>query len=194
MSNYSYIYKTEPDLLTSPGKVIEVNNNGITGEVCYWIHTLFTQNKGNHDVFVETGTNTGGGINIALSCELKKLYSVEINPEFYNFSKERWKNRPEVSLYLGDSKSEFPNILSQINEPALFWLDAHISNGDSTYIELDYLKNHPIKTHTILVDDISVYFDRDNVIKEIYKINPNYNISYGSTWRGQDEILIAKIV
>ena len=49
MSNYTYIYNTDPDLLTSPGKVIEVNNNGITGEVCYWIHTLFTQNKGNHD-------------------------------------------------------------------------------------------------------------------------------------------------
>ena len=81
-----------------------------------------------------------------------------------------------------------------INEPVLFWLDAHIDDSSATYNELKIIKNHHIKTHTILVDDISLYFDRDNVIKEIYKINPNYSISYGSTWRGQDEILIAKIV
>ena len=194
MSNFTYIYNTDQDLLRSPGKLVEVNNNGITGEVCYWIHTLFTENKGNHTTFVETGTHTGGGINIALSCNFKKLYSIEINPEFYNFSKERWKDRSEVSLYLGDSKSEFSKILSQLNESSMFWLDAHIDNGDATYIELDYLKNHSIKNHTILVDDISLYFDRDSIIKEIYKINPNYNISYGSTWRGNEEILIAKII
>lgn len=194
MSNFNYIYNTDSEFLTSPGKLIEVKNNGILDKVCYWIYTLFNENKGNHNTFIETGTHTGGGINIALSCGFKKLYSVEINPEFYNFSKERWKNRSEVSLYLGDSKSEFPNILSQINEPSMFWLDAHISDGNSTYIELDYLKNHSIKNHTILIDDISLYFDRQNIIEELIKINPNYNISYGKTWRGDQEILIAKIL
>jgi hypothetical protein len=70
--------------------------------------------------------------------------------------------------------------------------------------ELEIIAKHPIKTHTILVDDVrcmgTVYFDfvpRDEVIKKIIAINPNYSIHYENGEQGDnifhDDIMIAKV-
>ena len=54
-----------------------------------------------------------------------------------------------------------PEILSQIEEPCLFWLDGHYSEGitakgeKETPIleELKHIFNHPIEDNIILIDD-----------------------------------------
>jgi hypothetical protein len=91
------------------------------------------------------------------------------------------------------SETELPKIMEVINEPVLFWLDAHIDDSSVTYNELKIIKNHHIKTHTLLIDDINLYFNKNELIDNILKINPDYMIGYESTWRGNDEILVAKL-
>lgn len=192
MSNYTYIYN-DVDLLRTPGKTIYVKNDEVDGEIDYWGYNAFINNKSNHNIFIETGTHTGNGVLLAFGAGYNKIYSIEINPEYHTISKERWNHKSNVHLYLGDTKNELPKIMDIVNEPALFWLDAHISDSNATYNELEIIKKHHIKTHTLLIDDISLYFDRNHLIKSILEINPNYIIGYEPTWRGTEEILVAKI-
>jgi hypothetical protein len=88
------------------------------------------------------------------------------------------------------------DVIKEINEPITFWLDGHYSGGNlptGKYLspliqELDAIKQHPIKVHTILIDDIrcwrtmnNIYhnnFNVDTLINKIREINPNYNIIF----------------
>jgi hypothetical protein len=73
--------------------------------------------------------------------------------------------------------------MSIIDEPVTFWLDAHESSATSTLLqELEVLKNHPIKTHSILIDDLRMWkrhkigFDTEILKEKLLEINPNYKI------------------
>jgi hypothetical protein len=79
------------------------------------------------DVFIETGTYRGDTVQLALEYGFKKIHSIEINKELYLKNVERFKNNPEVQLYLGDSVDIIPQIVSNLKEQATFWLDAHAS-------------------------------------------------------------------
>lgn len=192
MSNYTYIYN-DTELLHSPGKTIHIKNEEVDCDVDFWYYNAFINNKSNHTVFIETGTHIGTGISAAFAAGFKKAYSIEINPEYYNISKEKWNHKSNVQLYLGDTKNELPKIMEVINEPVLFWLDAHIDDSSATYNELEIIKNHHIKTHTLLIDDINLYFNKNELIDNILKINSDYIIGYEPTWRGSHEILVAKL-
>ena len=73
------------------------------------------------------------------------------------------------------------NFLPKINKKCLFWLDAHdtfgTGGGVPTFEELEIIKNHSINNHTIIIDDIPLYFgDGKNLENVIMSINPNYKI------------------
>ena len=68
-----------------------------------------------------------------------------------------------------------------MDQKACFWLDAHDEGGGvPTFEELDLIKNHSIKNHTIIVDDIPLYFaDKKNKLEQkLRSINENYSIFY----------------
>ena len=72
-------------------------------------------------------------------------------------------------------------MLEQVDKRSCFWLDAHDEGGGvPTFEELDIIKSHPIKDHTILIDDIPVYFNdkRESLEKKIKSINKDYTIEY----------------
>lgn len=112
------------------------------------------------ETLVETGTYLGEMIH-AMRNRFKKIYSVELDPELYKNAKKRFANARHIAIYEGDSGEILPQILPEIREPALFWLDAHYSNGitargiiDTPIAkELDAVFNHPVKHHVILIDD-----------------------------------------
>jgi hypothetical protein len=65
-----------------------------------------------------------------------------------------------VSCIHGESGVELPRVLAHVQEPVLFWLDAHPSGGqtadagfDPILHELDAIYRHPVKRHVILIDD-----------------------------------------
>lgn len=155
-----------------------VEFNGIEDKVLSY-DQLFKKYKGDHKLFFETGTHKGDGVQNALDMGFEEVISIEILPEFYEGCVERFKDNNKVHLFLGDSNERMEEMLELIKEPSLIFLDGHFNNGDPLWKELEILKNHPIKTHTIIVDDMPNYFGNGEKVKEkLLEINPNYTLVY----------------
>jgi hypothetical protein len=162
--------------------------------------------------FIETGSYYGRGIEFAIEAGFKNIISIEITQKYYELCKEKFKNNKNVKIVLGDSVKELGNILSKINKPVTFWLDGHYTEPSTEYSEvgwcpllheLDIIKEHKIKNHTILIDDLRCWnpqdgyfshynFTESDLRKKILEINSDYKFSYEDGYIPND-ILVAKI-
>lgn len=117
---------------------------------------------------VETGTYLGDMVE-AQKNHFKKVISVELGKDLYEKAILRFKDDPQVELLQGDSALLLKQIVSELDEPALFWLDGHFSAGITAKSD----KNTPIveelKTvfssplpHGILVDDARHFTGKDD--------------------------------
>ncbi len=157
--------------------------------------------------FVETGTNSGGGVKLALRANFSEIHSIEIDNNLATNAQIMFKNFNNIHIWIGDSGSILWNVIKDMNKPITFWLDGHnssgilLAKGKNTPIlnELDQIKLHPIKTHTIIIDDVRLFgsaeFDfitKEQVIQKILGINPHYVITYVNGTYGGD-IMVAQI-
>lgn len=161
--------------------------------------------KNGNNVFVETGTYKGDGIQLALDAGFERVHSMEIFEPLYLGSSKRFATNYSVKIWRGDTSKNFGDMISCIEEPITFWLDSHVSGCDSGYNpectapllrELDEISKHPIKTHTILMDDRR-FFDVwgcpvDKIKEIILGINPNYEFRFEEGYQ-PDDILVAYI-
>lgn len=149
-----------------------------------------------NEVFVETGTYIGNGLQTALTTGFKKCYSIEIHKHLYDNTVKRFEKEIEsgqVELFHGNSEELFPMIVEKLDRPATFWLDAHISSQYGEMLakncpvleELHAIKNHSIKTHTILIDDMNCFNTPDHddiplgyVRDMIRSINREYKVEF----------------
>lgn len=133
----------------------------------------------NCKVFVETGTYKGDTLEACRS-SFNQLFSIELSPELFRGSKDRFIGIENVHVYEGNSGDLLPEIVKKINEPALFWLDAHYSGGetaqgseDSPIVkELDFLLNYSAFNNCILIDDARCFngksgYPRIHVLREM---------------------------
>ena len=112
-------------------------------------------------VFVETGTLAGEMLDAMLG-RFDKLFSIELDDTWYARAVERFAGRPEVTLVHGDSGARLAEVLAGLNEPALFWLDAHYSGPVTARGPLDspiaqellHIAAHPVRGHVVLIDDM----------------------------------------
>lgn len=144
-------------------------------------HELFSKYKFNHSILVETGTHKGDAVQTALDLGFKKILSVEVMNDMYENCKNRFQKEIEegtVTLYQGGSNERINEMLSHVDTPTLFWLDAHHGDGSPLWGELEAIRNHPIKTHTILIDDVPLYFRKEQLEEKILAINPKYVFVY----------------
>jgi hypothetical protein len=153
-------------------------------------------------VFIETGSFDGVGIKNAFFAGFKEIHSVELEENHYLFCKECFKYNDNIHVYKGDSVDVLPTILNKITQPATIWLDAHYSGegtantGFPLMKELEVIKQHSIKSHTIIIDDLrnwkkeTVGFNVEDIKDKILEINPEYTFSYadGVVW---GDILVA---
>tara|TARA_B100001094_G_scaffold138211_1_gene133803 strand:+ start:3036 stop:3572 length:537 start_codon:yes stop_codon:yes gene_type:complete len=167
--------------------------------------------KYKNDIFVETGTLWGEAIDIALELGFKKIYSMEIDPEKVESNRDKFKKEIEegiVEIVEGDTFKIFKDVIAKVDSPATFWLDAHW-DGDvlGEYkcplpFELEALLNHPIKTHTLLVDDRRLFgeigsswgedLDEKLLIEAMTDINSDYQISF-EDGHVEEDIIVAKV-
>lgn len=111
-------------------------------------------------VLIETGTYRGKMI-FAMRPYFDRIVSIEVDPALAERAKGLFAGCPDVEVVLGDSGQCMPDILVELGEPALFWLDGHYSGegtgkGDKrTPIleELDAVFDHAVSGHVIAVDD-----------------------------------------
>lgn len=114
----------------------------------------------NRHIFIETGTHKGN-MTAAVKNHFQKLYTIELSDELYQDAQKRFAKDGHIELINGDSGIELPKILSRLDEPAQFWLDAHGSQGETVSgnlitpieIELEAIFNHKIRNHIIMIND-----------------------------------------
>ena len=128
--------------------------------------------------FIETGSSNGDGIQLAIDCGFKNIFSIEINEERYFFCKNRFKDNKNVNLYLGDSLDKLIDILLKISEPSTFWLDAHPCSRKEMYgkivcpvlIEIELILKNNLKHH-ILIDDKRLFVRSKNLVGKVSYAN-----------------------
>jgi len=126
---------------------------------------LFTKLK-TGDVFIETGTYVGQGVNAALVAGFKTIHSVELSPVCHEQAAAKFVGNERVNLILGDSRNHLGRLAKQYkDEDPMFWLDAHFSGGDTAKVmpllemmetELDILLEELGQGHSfsVLIDDL----------------------------------------
>jgi hypothetical protein len=113
---------------------------------------------------VETGTYKGDML-LAMLDQFRTLYSIELHPRLYERARRLFQNRPQVRLFQGDSGERIADVLSELSEPAVFWLDGHFSAGQTAkaelntpiIAELDQVLCHRIPDHVVLIDDARLF-------------------------------------
>ena len=151
-----------------------------------------------HRTYIETGSCHGGSIIRAQNAGFTLIKSVEVFEDFYIKCTELFKNDPEVFLYLGESREELPNMLDDIFEPAVFFLDAHpagpntgghddlMEKGDKSEFHQDFILTEELKiilnnnpNHIIIIDDQNGENpDNEAYRKMILEANPNYRFYF----------------
>jgi hypothetical protein len=110
-------------------------------------------------VLVETGTYYGDMVE-ALRNKFEKIYSVELDSDLYSKARWRFSTDPRTHLVKGDSGGLLSDVVSELEEPCIFWLDAHYSGGVTTrgatdspiMKELEQISKSNFK-NVVLIDD-----------------------------------------
>ncbi len=106
------------------------------------------------EVLVETGTFLGDML-FAVRDSFRTIYSIELDPWLYRRARRRFGRYRHIHLVPGNSSEMLPFVLSRIDRPALFWLDAHQMAGGVRGFQVTPVAR---ELEQILLDD------RDDVI------------------------------
>ncbi len=112
--------------------------------------------------FLETGTYQGDATRWAASV-FKRVFTIELNPDFFRASQEKLKSCGNVEMHLGDSAKILGELVDRLDAPSVFWLDAHSgggNHGDQDYCpllsELEAI-NRSVYPHFIIIDDARAF-------------------------------------
>lgn len=151
------------------------------------------------DVFVETGTYQGGGVDCAILAQFSKIISIERNPAFLKGNLDKFNKRENVELICGNTEKILYEIIAKINCRITFWLDAHDIGGPYCPLlkEIEQIARHKIKNHIILIDDRIVFrhwgFTEHDVISMLKKINPKYEFNFIDSKLRRADIMTAVV-
>jgi len=114
--------------------------------------------------FVENGTFRGEMI-AAQHEHFQKLFSIELSRELFEACRARFAGDEKIQLCQGDSGVKLGEVAAQVVEPALFWLDAHYSYGNTAggdsaapiIKELSCLALRKQANDAILIDDARLF-------------------------------------
>ncbi|MBV8206525.1 MAG: hypothetical protein JO041_07020 [Acidobacteria bacterium] len=111
-------------------------------------------------VLVEAGTYFGEMVS-ALKTHFEQIYTIEFDPRFAELAARRFRRFPGIHVLQGSSDCLIPQVLAQLNQPALFWLDAGYcawngSFADSSRLltELNAILADSRFRHVVLIDDV----------------------------------------
>lgn len=86
--------------------------------------------RSENPILIETGTKYGDTV-AAVRRAFYKIYSIELSQTLYDHAQRRFADDPDVTIINGDSGQHLESLLSTLNSPVIFFLDAHYSGGDT---------------------------------------------------------------
>ncbi len=112
---------------------------------------------------IETGTYMGGTA-IWASDRFAKVITMENSPEIYQSTSERLSHIKNIEFLFGHTTVKLEQIVTKLQAPVIFWLDAHWSGG-LTYGKTDEcpilaeleIINCADLPHSILIDDARLF-------------------------------------
>ncbi|MFZ5553789.1 MAG: hypothetical protein ACOZCO_11795 [Bacteroidota bacterium] len=125
--------------------------------------TEIVREKYNIKSFVETGTYYGG-TTLWAAQRFEKVFTIENSKAIFDKTESLRKDRKNIEFLFGNSKDHLKNIVPVLDGPAVFWLDAHWSGGETFGVEdecpileeIDTI-NASSYSHIILVDDARLF-------------------------------------
>lgn len=110
-------------------------------------------------ILVETGTYFGEMVS-ATKHDFDEIFTVEFDSKLAAAARKQFSSLQHVHVLEGSSEALIPQVLAQLTQPALFWLDAGYcawngSFADSARLlnELHAILSHPLR-HIVLIDDV----------------------------------------
>jgi len=147
----------------------------------------YTGGRGPH-VFIETGTLRGDTIE-AVRRRVDRVVSIELSPQLAVAARMRFADNPEVTILEGDSGTVLPQLIDDLDEPAVFWLDGHFSAGPTARADLDTpiveeleaVLTHDRDDHVVLIDDARLfgtgdYPTIDQVRAQVARHRPHWQV------------------
>ncbi len=155
-------------------------------------------------VFVETGTAYGNGVQTALECGFKSIYSTEPNELLYKLCLNRFEGVENIHLYNLNSEDFLQEFLTMNNDGdyVTYYLDSH-RNGrkDPTFQkpcpileELNIIFNMNADDYfTILIDDVRLFKNKKWGIslEQILEYAKDMNITYEDGYKEKDILVIS---
>tara|TARA_R100001015_G_C4630990_1_gene193119 strand:- start:2624 stop:3229 length:606 start_codon:yes stop_codon:yes gene_type:complete len=126
------------------------------------------QAESGYRTLVESGTFMGDMIDAQMK-NFDKIYSIELSDELFQKAVEKYRGNEKVHLLNGDSGKVLRDLIPNLKEPAIFWLDGHYSGGITAkgekicpvYAELDAILKSDL-AHMILIDDARLFVGEDD--------------------------------
>jgi hypothetical protein len=115
-------------------------------------------------VFVETGTHYGDTVE-AIHGLVPLTFSIELHPELHRAASERFEGYPDVEILQGDSGIVLRDLAGRLPQPAVFWLDGHLTGGVSArgesdtpvLAELRTIREEYEGSFVVLIDDARLF-------------------------------------
>lgn len=147
------------------------------------------------DILIETGTYKGDTVAELLN-DFRKIFSIEVGIPLYRESKKRFFSNPHVHIIQGDSGLLLAGLSVIIDDPCIYWLDAHWSGRGTWHApnkktpiseEMDglmslYEQGSYVKDSVILIDDARCFTEDygypplEGFLKRISKILIGHDI------------------
>jgi hypothetical protein len=112
---------------------------------------------------IETGTYLGDMVE-AQRDNFQKIYSIELSKKLFGRARKKFHPFRHIEILQGDSGQLLHELIKRINQPALFWLDGHYSEGITAMgdkqcpvvEEMDAILGSKYD-HVILIDDARMF-------------------------------------
>jgi len=158
--------------ITRKGVIRRWRQDGSLGQPPHEVKQITIEHfkkKFRYSLFVETGTYNGAMVE-AQRNNFSKIISVEISEMLHKKAVYRFRNYNHITILQGDSSKVLSEIISKINEPAIFWLDGHYSGGYTekgelncpVYRELEAIFIDNKYNHVLLIDDARCFNGKED--------------------------------
>jgi hypothetical protein len=165
---------------------------------------------GTCDVFLETGSYKGDGIQFAFDVGFKRVISIELGGWAFGVCTDRFRDKiasGQLILVQGDSLAMMPELIKMAgNDRIMFYLDAHHYDDVSAIgekwcplvEEINAIRDSGRKDHVIMVDDITcaqkgefMFPPEKEILDALLQVNPEYRMTYEDCTIRPKDLLIA---